>query len=104
MFVGAVLAPQRREHAELGERGRATQQRLDAPVLLVGEMVIADQLRGDRRITRKREGPRHGSDAFTPETPRSTVRNTRANMVGSGWASSVSASPASNQMPWQCVH
>src|SRR5205814_606139 len=69
VLVGAVLAPQGREHAELGERGRATEQRLDAPVLLVGEMVIADQLGRDRRVTGKRDRPRHGSDAFAPETP-----------------------------------
>src|SRR2546426_798926 len=101
VLVGAMLAPQRGEHAQLGEAGRATQQRLDAVVLLIGQIVIADQLRRDRRVAREGGRRRHVSDAFAPETPRSTARNTRAIMFGSGWASAVSASPASNQMPWQ---
>jgi len=101
VLVRAMLAPQRGEHAQLGEAGRATQHRFDALVLLVGQIVVADQLRRDRRVAREGGGRRHVSDAFAPETPRSTARNTRAIMFGSGWASAVSASPASNQMPWQ---
>src|SRR5207245_10105221 len=89
------------EHSQLCEAGRTSELHLDAVVLHVGQIVIADQLRRDRRVAREGGGRRHVSDAFAPETPRSTARNTRAIMFGSGWASAVSASPASNQMPWQ---
>src|SRR3989454_7741878 len=105
VLVGAVLAPQRGEDAKLGECGRAAQERLDAAVLVGGEVVLANQRRGDRGVAREgRRPPRHVSDARAPLTPFNTARNTREKMPRSSWSSRDSASPASNQRPWQCVH
>ena len=92
MLVGAVLAPQRGEDAELGERGRAAEHHDDARVFVRGEIVFLDQLGGDLRIGHFRV------------TPFATARNTRARMFGADVFISASASPASNQTPWQCVH
>ena len=107
VLVGAVLAPQRGENAKLGERGRATQEGLDAAVLVGGEVVLANQRQGDRGVAREGRGggaPGHVSDARAPLTPFNTARNTREKMPRSSWSSRDSASPASNQRPWQCVH
>src|SRR5438132_13544389 len=106
VLVGAVLAPQRGEHAQLGKGGRPPEQRGDPLVLSVGEVVLANQLGRDRGVAWERRGGSlgHASDALAPETPRSRARNTRAMRFGSGCASTLSASPASNHIPWQCVH
>src|SRR5207245_9832953 len=104
MLVGAVLAPQGGEHAQLREGRRAAEHRLDAAVLCGGEIVVADQRGRDRRVARERRRRRHGSGSFAPETPRITMRNTRVIMLGDGCASRLSASPLSNQIPWQWVH
>src|SRR2546430_4835226 len=99
VLVRAMLAPQRGEHAQLGEAGRATQHRFDALVLLVGQIVVADQLRRDRRGAPGGGGRRPLSDALAPETPRRTARNTPAIMFGPGGAGAGFAPPPSNQMP-----
>src|SRR5439155_4771131 len=101
-----MLTPQRGEHAQLGEGGHPPEQRGDAVVFSVGEVVLANQVGRDRGVApeRCRGCLGHASDAFAPETPRSRARNTRAMMFGSGCASTLSASPASNHIPWQCVH
>src|SRR5581483_541497 len=110
VLVGAVLAPQRREHAQLGERGRAAEDALDPLVLLLRQLVPADQLGRDGGVARergragRRGGRAHTSVALAPLTPRITARNTRLMMLGEGCAISASASPASNHRPWQCVH
>src|SRR5438552_633368 len=106
VLVGAMLAPQSGKDAQLRESGRAPEQRRDPLVFRVGEIVFADQLRRDRGIARERRrgDPHHRSDTFAPETPRSRARNTRPMMFGSGCASTLCASPASNHIPWQCVH
>src|SRR5438552_17213594 len=103
MLVGAVLAPQGGEHPQLGERGRPAQQRGDEAVFEVGGVVSANQLRRDRAVAGER-ARLHASEALAPDSPRSTARNTRAMMLGWGWAIRLSASPASNHSPWQCVH
>jgi hypothetical protein len=50
VLVGAVLAPERREDAQLDPGGVAAEQRPDAEELLGGETVLPDQLRCDLRI------------------------------------------------------
>ena len=97
MFVGAVLAPQRGEDAELGVAGGPPQHRFDAPVFVVREVVLADQGGRDRRIA-------HRSIALAPDTPRSTAPNTLRNIPCSPCRNSCSASPASSHRPWQWVH
>ncbi len=92
MLVGAVLAPQGGEDAQLRERGRPAEHRYDARVFVGCEVVILHQLRGDLRIRHFRV------------TPFATARKTRARMFGAEVFINASASPASNQTPWQCVH
>src|SRR2546428_11644706 len=103
-----MLTPERGEHPQLGEGGRPPEQRGDALVFSVGEVVLANQVGRDRGVAPERCGGGgslgHASDAFAPETPRSRARNTRAMMFGSGCASTLSASPASYHIPLQCVH
>src|SRR6266576_2784634 len=99
VLVRAVLAPQRREDPQLGEGGGAAQHRLDAAVLVVGEIVVANQGGGDRRIAPERSRTAHASRALAPETPRSTAPNTRAKSPCPAWCSKCSASPASNHRP-----
>ena len=104
MLVGAVLTPQRREDAQLGEGGCAAQHRLDAAVFCWGEIVLAHELRRDGRVAPAGRRPGHESEARAPETPRITARNTRPKMVGSGCFTRASASAASSHSPWQWVH
>ena len=94
VLVGAVLAPQRRENPQLGERGRPAEQREDAFVFFGCEVVFLHQLGGDLRIDHDRV------------TPFATARNIRAKMLfdGVGRLSIAFTSSASHQMPWQLVH
>src|SRR5467141_2464103 len=92
VLVGAVLAPQGGEDAQLGERGRPAEHGFDACVLFGCEVVLLHQLGGDLRICHFRV------------TPFATARNTRARTLGAEVFISASASPASNHTPWQCVH
>src|SRR5262249_41237149 len=93
VLVGAVLAPQRRKDAQLGERWRSPQHRRDALVLFSCEVVLLHQLGGDLRIAHDRV------------TPFATARNIRAKMFGGvGRLRIASTSSASAQMPWQLVH
>src|SRR2546427_7251915 len=52
VLVGAVLAPQGREHAELREGGGAAEQCGDPLIFCVAEIVLVNQLRRDRKSTR----------------------------------------------------
>src|SRR3989442_16009243 len=103
-----MLAPQRGEHPELGEGGRPPEQRGDALVFSVGEVVLANQVGRDRGVAPERCGGGgslgHASDAFAPETTRIRARNTSAMMFGSRCPITISASPASNHIPWQLMH
>src|SRR6185503_5733658 len=96
VLVRAVLAPQGREDAQLGERGSTAEEGLDADVLFGREVVLLDQLGRDGRIPGKRDHFR--------DTPLTTARKTRARTFDCGDLRSDSASPASNQIPWQWVH
>src|SRR2546426_3037399 len=77
-----MLTPERGEHPQLGEGGRPPEQRGDALVFSVGEVVLANQVGRDRGVAPERCGGGgslgHASDAFAPETPRSRARNTRS--------------------------
>ena len=56
VLVGAVLRPERREHAELGERRRAAEQLEDAAVLEVVQVVLPHDLGRDRTLAGERGG------------------------------------------------
>src|ERR671924_1306025 len=72
VLIGAVLAPQRREDAQLGERRRAAEQGDDAIVFFGCEVVLLHQLGGDGGI-----GGTH-----LRVTPFATARNTLPRMLG----------------------
>src|SRR5207302_11193714 len=63
VLIGAMLAPQRGEDAQLGQGGRPAQHGLDPPELFGGEVVLADERRRDRRVAGKRGRPLHALDA-----------------------------------------
>jgi hypothetical protein len=50
VLVRAVLVPQRADHAELGERGRAPEHVDEPLVLVLGEPVLGDEGGRDLRI------------------------------------------------------
>src|SRR6185503_1181974 len=93
VLVRAVLAPQSRKDAQLGERGRPAEQAQDAFVFFGCEVVLLHQLGCDLRL---------GHDLVTPFA---TARNIRPRMFGWTFRLRISStSPASHQMPWQFVH
>ena len=98
VLVGAVLAPQGGEDAQLGEGGRTPEQCFDAGVLGGGQVVLAGELGRDRRIAGEGGRPGHASGTFAPVTPRITVRKTRL-MMPDSCCSRVSTSPLSNHTP-----
>src|SRR5205807_8491232 len=103
VLIGAVLAPQGGEDAQLGDGGRAPEQRFDPGVFGCGQVVLADELGRDRWIAGEGGRPGHASGTFAPVTPRITVRKTRL-MMPDSCCSRFSTSPLSNHTPWQCVH
>src|SRR2546426_1147352 len=86
MLVGAVLAPQGGEHAQLREGRRAAEHRLDAAVLCGGGIVGAGQRGRDRRGAPGTGPPPAPVGGLAPPTPPPPTRGTRGGILWGGGA------------------
>jgi hypothetical protein len=111
VLVAAVLRPERREHAQLGERRRTAEQLQNALVLHLVQVVLAHHLGGDRTLAR--EGRRlgcagHRGAAHVPVLRFPAARSdwkasesTRVSSAGGSSWTTWASSPASSQTPPQ---